>query len=127
MPASAHLASLDIAHHTLLALPREVDLSNAAALLAEARAVADERAPDGRDFIVDLTGTEFLDSQGIRLLLELRAYLADRYDVPLRLTAPQDGPVSRLLDLTRLRRDVPVHDNLLEALLARDSEGRGIV
>ncbi len=119
-PTPIHLASIDIAHHTLIAFPDEIDLSNAAPLLAEARAVADLHADGARDFIIDLTDTRFLDSQGVRLLLDLRRYLADRYGSSLRVSAPRTGVASRVLTLTQLRRDVPVHDNLLEALLARE-------
>ncbi|MEV1025448.1 STAS domain-containing protein [Streptomyces sp. NPDC050264] len=120
MPTPVHLAPVDIADCTLITFPREIDLSNAPVLLAEALAVADERGDRRREFILDLTGTEFLDSQGVRLLLELRRYLSVRYDAPMRMAVPEDGPVRRVLTLTQARRDVPMHDNLVEALQARE-------
>ncbi|MFJ9039903.1 STAS domain-containing protein [Streptomyces sp. NPDC102406] len=118
MATTLHLAPVDIADRTLITFPPEIDLSNAAVLLAEACALADERAGQLREFVLDLTRTGFLDSQGVRLLLDLRRHLHDRYGALLRVAALPVGPVRRVLTLSQVRRDVPMHDSVEDALRA---------
>ncbi|MEV3852951.1 STAS domain-containing protein [Streptomyces sp. NPDC050095] len=124
MPASARplrpllLAPFDLADCTLFTFPAEIDLSNASDLLDEALALAADRAGRTRTFVLDLTRTRFLDSQGVRLLLELRRELRRRHDAEARVVALDDGPVHRVLALTQARRDIPVHDRLVDALEA---------
>jgi anti-anti-sigma factor len=101
---------------TLLALPPEIDDSNAAELFALISSVTRLRAPRLRVLILDLTTTHFMDSQGVRLVNDLRRQLQPRARV--RVVATPDGVPSRVLQLTGLRRDVPVYDNLSEALSA---------
>ncbi|MEV6963320.1 STAS domain-containing protein [Streptomyces sp. NPDC051207] len=101
---------------TLLALPPEIDDSNAAELFALISSVARLRAPRLQVLILDLTATHFMDSQGARLVDDLRHQLQPRARV--RVVAAPDGVASRVLQLTNLRRDVPVYDNLAEALSA---------
>ncbi|MCZ9338876.1 STAS domain-containing protein, partial [Streptomyces sp. TRM76130] len=62
----------------------------------------------------DLTGTVFMDSQGVRLLDEVRRRLPE--GVRLRLVADPSGVPSRVLGISGLRRDIPVHATLVEAL-----------
>ncbi|MFI7388297.1 STAS domain-containing protein [Streptomyces sp. NPDC049813] len=118
MPASVQLAPVDIADRTLLTFPAEIDLGNARFLLAEACALADERAGECRAFILDLTRTVFIDSQGVWLLCELRTYLLSRYGSLMRMVVPGDGLVRRVLTLAQTRRDVPLHDSVEDALRA---------
>ncbi|GAA2314887.1 STAS domain-containing protein [Streptomyces kunmingensis] len=120
MATPLHLAPRDIADRTLITFPAEIDLSNAPVLLAEACALADERAGGRTEFILDLTRTAFLDSQGVRLLLELRRYLRQRHGALMRVAVPEEGPVRRVLTLAQTRRDVPVHNSVEEALRARE-------
>jgi anti-anti-sigma factor len=102
----------------LAVLPEEIDLSNADALrdavLAAAQAPAARTAPPDV-LVLDLTGTEFMDSQGARLVEDLRRLLAPHTRV--RVAARPHGSPGRVLELTRVRRDVPVCDSLAEALL----------
>jgi anti-anti-sigma factor len=100
----------------LLALPPEIDDSNASELFALISSVARVRAPRLKVLILDLTETHFMDSQGVRLVNDLRHELTPRAQV--RVVAAPDGVASRVLQLTGLRRDVPVYDNLAEALAA---------
>ncbi|MFJ4469769.1 STAS domain-containing protein [Streptomyces sp. NPDC089424] len=104
----------DLPGCTLLTLPTEIDLGNAAALYAATAAVADARAGELRLLVLDFTGTEFMDSQGARLVADVRHHLPPH--VRLRVVAPPDRVPSRVLEVTGVRRDVPVHPDLSEAL-----------
>ncbi|MFI2414048.1 STAS domain-containing protein [Streptomyces sp. NPDC018947] len=98
---------------TVLSLPPEIDFCNAEGLLPLIMTVADHS--DGlRLLVLDLTGTSFMDSQGVRLVDEVRRRLCGR--AGLRVVAPAGSVPSRVLELSGLRRDVPVHDSLDEAL-----------
>jgi len=99
---------------TLLVLPPEIDLSNAAGLLRRVMSAVDTRADRLRVLVLDLTSTHFMDSQGVRLINEVRLRLRPR--VRVRVVALPAGAPSRVLELTGARRDVPVFDNLHEAL-----------
>lgn len=99
---------------TLLVLPPEIDLGNAAGLLRRVMSAVDARAGRLRILVLDLTSTHFMDSQGVRLVDEVRLRLHP--DVRVRVVALPDGAASRVLEVTGARRDVPVYDNLREAL-----------
>ncbi len=106
----------DLPGCTLLALPPEIDLCNAGELLSLIMSAADARADRLRVLVLDLTATRFMDSQGVRLVNEVRHRLRSRARV--RVVATPDGVPSHVLELTGVRRDVPVYDNLEEALRA---------
>jgi hypothetical protein len=55
-----------------------------------------------------------MDSQGVRLVNDVRQRLHPRARV--RVVARPGGVASRVLELTGLRRDVPVYDSVAEAL-----------
>ena len=99
---------------TLLLLPPEIDLGNAAGLLRRVMSVVNIRAGRLRVLVLDLTSTHFMDSQGVRLVEEVRRRLQP--GVRLRVVALPDGAASRVLAVTGARRDVPVYDNLRDAL-----------
>jgi anti-anti-sigma factor len=111
---SHDLRPVDLPGCTLLRLPRDLDLGNCAALLASAARVVADRAGVLHTLVLDLTGTAFMDSRGVRLVDDIRALLAPGAE--LRLVATPDSLVLRVLTLTGLRRDVPVHDDLAEAV-----------
>lgn len=100
----------------VLPLPPEIDFCNAAGLLPMIMAAVDHHSAGLRLLVLDLTATHFMDSQGVRLLDEVRHRLSGR--TVLRVVAAPGSAPSRILELTGLRRDVPVHDNLAEALRA---------
>ncbi|GAA3300944.1 STAS domain-containing protein [Streptomyces cinereospinus] len=104
----------DLPGCTLLALPAEIDLGNRAALYAAVAAAVDARAGELRVLVLDFTGTTFMDSQGARLVADVRHHLPPH--VRLRVVAPPDGVPSRVLEVTGVRRDVPVYTGLAEAL-----------
>ncbi|MEV5012347.1 STAS domain-containing protein [Streptomyces sp. NPDC055692] len=64
--------------------------------------------------VLDLTRTRFMDSQGARLVEDVRHGLPP--GVLLRVVARPDGVPYRVLEVTGVRRDVPVHDDLSGAL-----------
>ncbi|MET9775183.1 STAS domain-containing protein [Streptomyces sp. NPDC006367] len=98
----------------VLALPSEIDFCNAAGLLPMIMTAVGHRSGELRLLVLDLTGTRFMDSQGVRLVEEVDRLLPD--GARLRVVAAAGSVPSRVLELTGLRRDVPVHDNLAEAL-----------
>ncbi|WP_432057394.1 STAS domain-containing protein [Streptomyces sp. bgisy022] len=100
--------------YVLLPLPEEVDVANASELLPLIMAGAGTLSPASGTLVLDLTRTRFMDSQGIRLVNQVRRGLPP--GVRLHLVAAPGGVVGRLLELTGLRRDVPVYDNAAEAV-----------
>ncbi|MET9444665.1 STAS domain-containing protein [Streptomyces sp. NPDC006610] len=107
----------DLPGHALLAvLPTEIDVCNAPALYTAVASAADARARRLRMLVLDLTGTEFMDSQGARLVQDIHQHLDD--GVRLRVVAEPGGLPGRVLEVTGVRRDVPVYDDLTEALAA---------
>ena len=104
----------DLPGCTLLAFPPEIDLSNADLVLAGTLDVVDARGSRLRLLVLDLTGTDFMDSQGVRVLADVRSCLP--VPAELRVATRSDGVVTRVLELTGLRRDIPVYDNLTEAI-----------
>ena len=54
-----------------------------------------------------------MDSQGVRVSADVRSCLPGPGQ--LRVATP-DGVASRVLELTGMRRDIPVYDNLTEAI-----------
>ncbi|MFC9468941.1 STAS domain-containing protein [Streptomyces coelicoflavus] len=99
----------------VLAMPSEIDFCNASGLLPLIMTAVEQRSDALRLLVLDLSGTRFMDSQGVRLIAAVRRRLPG--STLLRVVAAP-GVASRVLELSGLRRDVPVHDNLAEALHA---------
>ena len=103
------LATVDVARadaaHAVVAVRGEIDLSNAAEVgRTIEQAVAGAAAP-----VLDLSGIEYMDSQGIRVLHEL-AQSANERGAHLTIVAP-DGTVARdVLRLTRIDELVSLAD-----------------
>ncbi len=106
----------------VLALPSEIDFCNASGLLPLIMTAVEQRSDGLRLLVLDLSGTRFMDSQGVRLLAAVRHGLPARTQV--RVVAAPKGVASRVLELSGLRRDVPVHDSLAEALCAEGGTAR---
>ncbi|MFH9572266.1 STAS domain-containing protein [Streptomyces sp. NPDC017230] len=102
----------------VLALPPEIDFCNAMGLLPLIMTAVDHHSDSRSDglrvLVLDLTATRFMDSQGVRLLDRVRHRLPAH--TRLRVVAAPHGVPSRVLELSGLRRDVPVYDSLAEAL-----------
>jgi anti-anti-sigma factor len=104
-------------------MPPEIDFCNASGLLPLIMTAVDHRSDDLRFLVLDLSATRFMDSQGVRLLDAVRRRLPGR--ARLRVVAAPEGVPSRVLELSGLRRDVPVYDNLAEALRPATVPGDG--
>lgn len=104
----------DLPGCTVIALPPDIDFCNATGLYTRIRSDVDARADRLRLLVLDFTETHFMDSQGVRLVDDVRRGLQPR--ARIRVVAAPDGVARRVLELTGLRRDVPVYDNLAEAL-----------
>ncbi|MFI9825188.1 STAS domain-containing protein [Streptomyces sp. NPDC052013] len=115
--------SHDASDRLLLPLPEEIDFGNASEVLDLILCAVRTSAGRPRVLILDLTRTDFMDSQGVRLVGEVSGLLhpGTRVHVVVR----PDSVASRVLELTGLRRDVPVYDNVEEAMRAEVPEGLG--
>ncbi|GAB2733340.1 STAS domain-containing protein [Streptomyces bullii] len=100
----------------LLELPREIDYCNASELLTLIMSAARVRAGRLRVLVLDLRETHFMDSQGVRLINDVRHRLPA--EARVHVVAEAEGVARRVLELTGVRRDVPVYDNVPEALAA---------
>lgn len=106
------------ANAVVLALEGELDLLTAPALRVQ---LADLVRRCDADVVLDLDGVEFIDSTGLAAMLNALRRLT-RARRRLLLVCP-DGPVRRILQLTRLDSTFSVHefvDDALEALAVRD-------
>ena len=81
----------------------ELDAYSAPSLEEEASRLLSDGVSD---LVLDLSGTRFLDSSGLRAILTAQRRLADR-DGRLSLRAPSES-VRRLLDITGLVDHFPV-------------------
>jgi len=87
-----------------LSLFGEVDLSNAGTLLKQIRRLIVRAGPER--VVIDLSGVEYIDSQGVMLLLEVASTLRET-GTPLSLVAPAQSVAGELLALSHLT-DLPV-------------------
>jgi anti-sigma B factor antagonist len=106
---SVDLSTRDYDGYGVVALRGELDIADAAAVVA-ALAVVIAREPE---IIIDLAGLEFIDCGGVAALARGRE-LARLAGGELRLAAPQPR-VLRMLTLTRLIDVLPVHASVDEA------------
>lgn len=109
------LASLAIEERgelVLASVSGELDISNAAAT-GEAIERAVPRA--SRGLVLDFTRLDFLDSSGVSMLFMLARRLGSHRQ-ELRVVAPGDRPVGRVLDIVEFHRAAPVHGTLDEAV-----------
>lgn len=88
---------------TVLDVAGELDLATAPQL---AEAIGDG---DSSPIVLDLADVTFIDSVGLRSLLQAREALGDDR---LHLLAPEGGPVMRLLELTKLGETFSVSSDL---------------
>lgn len=97
----------------------EIDLSNADTTLTTLLGVVDE---DSDGLIVDLSGLDYLDSAGVRLLFRLgQAVSASGGD--LRAVVPQDAQIRRVLELANVEHTLALDettDAAIEALHRRE-------
>ena len=95
----------------VVAFPGELDISNADELATQMRAAI---TPEASAVVADLTGTEFCDSAGLRILV-LAYDWAKADNVELRLAAPP-GPTLVVLKIVGLDQRLPIYPSLEKAL-----------
>ena len=94
----------------------EIDLSN----VDEIRDVLVESVDhEVVGLVLDLSGTTYLDSTGIRLLFELAHRMQTRRRA-LRLVVTDQALVRRVIVLTQLEDEVPIDADVVAALEALD-------
>lgn len=98
-------------------LAGEVDLSNVEAVRAT---IIDRVSAETDAVVLDLSETTYLDSTGVRLLFELTQRLHARRR-QLRLVVTDEALVRRVILLTKLDEQVPLHDSVEDALAALQS------
>jgi stage II sporulation protein AA (anti-sigma F factor antagonist) len=86
----------------VIALAGEFDLDSVARVDRELRHA---EATDARQIVLDLSALEFMDSSGIRLILQ--ALARSREDGGRLMLSCVPGPVQRLFDLTDLTSRLP--------------------
>jgi anti-anti-sigma factor len=92
----------------VLRLRGEIDISNARDLFA---AIEGAVPNDTATIVMDVSEITYLDSAGVKLLLQL----ADRLRIrrrQLRLVVPEQSPIRAVLELTGLLRLIPSDDRL---------------
>jgi anti-sigma B factor antagonist/stage II sporulation protein AA (anti-sigma F factor antagonist) len=89
-------------------LSGEVDLSNANAVGDQLRAAIPNRA---LGLVLDLSGTSYLDSSGVSLIFDLADRLRRRQQ-QLRLVAPADAPLRRILRIVDPGGALPLTDSI---------------
>jgi anti-sigma B factor antagonist len=96
--------------------------------LASAERLRDALTAPGRNgagtVIVDLARCSFLDSSGLRALLEAKRALAERAGAPRLLIAAPGRQPKRLLEMTAVESLVPIFDTREEAEAAARSAPR---
>jgi anti-sigma B factor antagonist len=89
----------------IIALPPEIDLTNAGDVLELIIAAC---APGVPVVIADLTGTSFCDSSGLQHLIQASHHTAAS-GTELRLAISPGGAVSRIIELTGIGQRLPVY------------------
>ncbi|MEV4178960.1 anti-sigma factor antagonist [Nonomuraea sp. NPDC049709] len=96
---------------TIITLTGELDATNAEQLQTFIRQC---RQTPADELIFDLAGLHFIDSTGLRVLLDASTE-ALGHGGQVHLAAPHDMP-ARLLDVTGVSLGLPIHDSLTDAL-----------
>ena len=86
----------------------EIDLSNANSVTER---LVDAMPNSATALVLDLSGTHYLDSSGVRMLFELAQRLRNRGQ-DLELVVPDDSNVKRVLLLTEVERVVPMSSSV---------------
>ena len=86
----------------------EIDISNVDEI---ASLLENQLAEDAHVQVIDLTGTSYLDSAGLRILYVIAERLRARRRT-LHLVVPEQAPILRLLELIDLPRHVEMHSRI---------------
>ena len=97
----------DSAETVRLALAGEIDMANAHEVEQRILGAISNQLTA---VTLDLTGLEYIDSAGIRVLFTLANRLAV-LQIALRLVVPDRSPVRRVIDLSGMANAIPVRSN----------------
>ena len=100
-------------------LNEDLDAANAAAVQ---RKLAEALGPDTLSLVIDLSGTRYLDSAGIDMLLRLGDRL-DHRRAKLILVIPESSPLNRLVAIVGLPEALAIRPSVDEALADQKSTG----
>jgi anti-anti-sigma factor len=78
-------------------------------------AIAEAVPTTSPGLVIDFSELKFIDSSGIAMLFGLARRLTSRRQ-QLRVVAPAEGPVIRVLDIVEFERAAPIHGDLEQAL-----------
>jgi anti-anti-sigma factor len=81
------------------------------------RKIADAVPSSARGVVVDMSGLEFMDSSGVSMLFGLARQVGSHRQ-ELRVVAPTNSPVARVLEIVEFDRAAPV-DTDVEAAVAK--------
>ena len=106
MTAHADVEARTVEGIQIVSIRGEIDLSNAIEVRDTIGRVASDEVSV---IVVDLSGTDYLDSSGIAMLFRLAERLGHRRQ-ELRLVVPPDSPIRTALELTNLPQTIAVQD-----------------
>jgi anti-anti-sigma factor len=107
----AEIKSEQVGSVCLVRVRGEIDMSNASALSARIENAMPAGTPT---LVLELSGTTYLDSRGVALLLRLGERLRGRRQ-ELRLVVPPEAPIRAVLDFTGVPAVMRVNDRLDDA------------
>jgi anti-sigma B factor antagonist len=109
-----------IEHAVVLSVAGDVDMLSAPRLLP----AVEQHVADGpcRLLVLDLLAVTFLDSSGLKALLDVRR-LSERRDLPVRFAADGNRHVMRPLEITGLDSTLAVCRSVDEALRESGTPG----
>jgi len=113
----SELVGLDIEDRGTVVLARvtgELDLAGAP---RTGESIAEAVNTSARGLVVDFSDLDFIDSSGIAMLFSLARRLGNRRQ-QLRVVAPPDGAVARVLRIVDFERAAPMHGDREEAVAA---------
>jgi anti-anti-sigma factor len=114
MSPLAKLSLESIAGLPVARLVGEIDRSNTAELRSRMADAVDSQS-DG--LVVDLSGLDFIDSTGIRMLFDLAASLK-RQQQALRVVVPDQSHLAEILETVRLKQAAAIDDTVDAAVAA---------
>ena len=119
---AAEMTSEERDRHVVVRVTGEVDLANAEELGADVR-----RAVENTTFALalDLSGTTYVDSAGVRLLFDLAAELRARRQELVVVVQPRSA-LARILGIVAFDRVAVVADDLEAALASVDIRPREV-
>lgn len=117
MTESLKITNYTIEDITVINVQGEIDLDSIHIL----RAAFDEFLKSGaRKLIVDLSGTEYMDSTGLEAFIRLQRNLKKDGCIMCIVVPPQKKPIFWILEVTRVNAILNIYESLEEAVNAMD-------